>query len=262
VDHPSLYRAKAISVGPGSIEAFVPQVFGETSITITESMGSLPLGPMMGWVFFQAGNCEFPVWAGEGSGGGGGGADEVWIGNDAPTDAFKELWYDPDAPAPGSDEIWIGPDDPDAIATGFEIWYDTDAVPIDRTGSIIAWKQGTQAGIPLTTTDTTIYTISAPLTAGRQYEMKVTCRALNSTQYVNFTLSCAPVIAGFVMDVYAYTPTTYAFLNWDAIIRPTVTQTYAITIRARTGSGAGAVWTDGGGGIWITDKGAAIAPSP
>lgn len=97
---PSLYRAKAASVQAGVIQAFVPQVFGETPITITESLGPMPDATTMGWVFFQAGDADFPVWA---SGLGTGSAavpDEVWIGPDTPLASALELWYDTDAVAP------------------------------------------------------------------------------------------------------------------------------------------------------------------
>jgi hypothetical protein len=232
----SLYRAKAVAVRPGAIDAFVPQVFGEASITITESLGVMPAQPGMGWVFFQAGNCEFPVWAGVSplvelppS------VNEVWIGTDAPVDATSELWYDTDAvpvPLPVTD-------------------------PTPR--GIVAWKQGNQAAIPLTTTNAVIYTISATLTAGRMYELKFTCRALQASQYVNFTHTCTPVIAGFAIDAYAYIPTSYNFINWDSLVIPSVTQSYAITIYGRVASGTGNAWTDGGGGVWIKDIGPAIA---
>jgi hypothetical protein len=99
---PALYRAKAVDTTGRKVTAFVPAVFGEESVTIVDSVGALPADPGMGWVFFQAGNPEFPVWVGaqqgEGGGGGGGtGADEVWIGPNAPTDPAMELWYDTDA---------------------------------------------------------------------------------------------------------------------------------------------------------------------
>jgi len=116
---PSLYRAQAVSIKSGAVEAFVPQVFGETTITVTDALGTLPDAPTMGWVFFQAGNCEFPVWSsglgvgngngdGDGNGDGGGGdggggdvaVDEVWIGPEAPSGP-QELWFDPDAPVSG-----------------------------------------------------------------------------------------------------------------------------------------------------------------
>jgi hypothetical protein len=76
---------------------YVPAVFGNQSVEVSESIGSLPTQAEMGWVFFQAGNPEFPVWVGRlaSAGGGGGGDNEVWIGPDDP-DGGIELWYDTD----------------------------------------------------------------------------------------------------------------------------------------------------------------------
>jgi hypothetical protein len=153
VPYPSLYRAKAVSIRSGAVEAFVPQVFGETTITITDALGALPNQPTMGWVFFQAGNPEFPVWSagvsamGGGNGnGGGGGVDEVWVGPDAPT-GQQEMWFDTNAGPYGTlkvlvdgvwqtavitsggggtgvDEVSVGPAEPTSGTE--ELWYDTD----------------------------------------------------------------------------------------------------------------------------------------
>lgn len=106
--YPSIYRAKAVRIDPSSIQAFVPQVFGDTPITISSFLGAKP-GPSMGWVFFQSGDPDFPVWASGvsggggngGNGGGGGGIDEVWVGPDTPAGA-EEVWYDTDAVSPTS----------------------------------------------------------------------------------------------------------------------------------------------------------------
>jgi hypothetical protein len=113
VAYPSLYRAKAVSIRSGAVEAFVPQVFGESTITITDSLGALPVAPGMGWVFFQAGNPEFPVWSsglgsgnGNGDGQGAGVNDEVWIGPSAPP-GEQELWVDTDEePGAGITTAW------------------------------------------------------------------------------------------------------------------------------------------------------------
>ena len=63
--YPSLYRAKAVNVvrqnGSPVVTAYVPQVFGDTPIKITDFHGTAE--PGMGWVFFQSGNPEFPVWS-------------------------------------------------------------------------------------------------------------------------------------------------------------------------------------------------------
>lgn len=95
---PSVYRARAYQIRGGLTDVYVPQVFGETSVTVSEYLGGQPTAPGMGWVVFQGGNPEFPVWAGNlASGGEGGGTDEVWIGAEPPTSQTIELWLDVDA---------------------------------------------------------------------------------------------------------------------------------------------------------------------
>ena len=63
--YPSLYRAKAVNVvrqnGSPVMTAYVPQVFGDTPIKITDFHGAPE--PGMGWVFFQSGSPEYPVWS-------------------------------------------------------------------------------------------------------------------------------------------------------------------------------------------------------
>lgn len=98
---PSVYRARAVHINGAAIDVFVPQVFGETAIVVSEYLGGPPEEPGMGWVVFQGGNPEFPVWAGNlasgGTGGTGGGTDEVWVGPSEPTIPTIELWLDTDA---------------------------------------------------------------------------------------------------------------------------------------------------------------------
>jgi hypothetical protein len=60
--YPSIYRAKAVSVTSTALTALVPQVFGDVAITVTDIIGTPESG--MGWVFFQAGKADFPVWLG------------------------------------------------------------------------------------------------------------------------------------------------------------------------------------------------------
>lgn len=135
----ALYRARATQVNQdpkpdgsaGTIVAFIPTVFGEQPVQITESIGSMPTSPEMGWVFFQAGNPEFPVWVGKLASAGGGSS----------------------APAP--DEVWIGPDDPRPFNPAIEMWYDTDAVP--PTGVTGLPAGGTVAGQVLTKQSATDY---------------------------------------------------------------------------------------------------------
>ena len=58
--YPSIYRAKAVKFEAPVLTAFVPQVFGDVSIEVTDFLDDPVAG--MGWVFFQGGNPEFPVW--------------------------------------------------------------------------------------------------------------------------------------------------------------------------------------------------------
>jgi hypothetical protein len=62
-----------MQVNGAGLQAYVPQVFGESPIPITAYMGEPPSTPGMGWVMFQGGNPEFPVWLGVSVGGDSGG---------------------------------------------------------------------------------------------------------------------------------------------------------------------------------------------
>jgi hypothetical protein len=188
-------------------------------------------------------------------------------------------------------EVEIAAADPIGTNPTTELWYDTataaaallaSQVAFTPVGSvaatnvqsaiaevaseaargIVAWKMGTAAPASLTTTPVTIYTVAAPLVAGRMYEIFFNCRAVQSTQYVNFAGTVAPTTgAPFLCDVYSYAPTTYGFVEWHGLCVCTVTGTYTFTITAKTASSTGGVWTDSGGGIRITDVGPTIASS-
>ena len=90
--YPSIYRAKAVKYEAPVVTAFVPQIFGETAIEITDFIGTPAAG--MGWVLFQGGDPEFPVWS-SGLSGGGSVSDVVWVDPSEPG-ADMELWYDTD----------------------------------------------------------------------------------------------------------------------------------------------------------------------
>src|SRR5262252_8521471 len=66
--YPGAYRARALKVENGVITAYVPQVFGDTPITITDVLGGYPIAPSTGWVIFESGWAEFPVWSSGGDG--------------------------------------------------------------------------------------------------------------------------------------------------------------------------------------------------
>lgn len=60
--YPGIYRAKAVSLTGTKLTAFIPQVFGNTSVVIQDYAGAPATG--MGWVAFHGGNAEMPVWIG------------------------------------------------------------------------------------------------------------------------------------------------------------------------------------------------------
>ena len=102
---PGVYRAKAVKLDGKVLVTYVPQIYGDTSISVADVSGGFPSTfPTMGWVAFQAGVPENPVWLGGGSGGTGTGtvSDVVWVGTDAPADTSMELWFDTDEPTPVS----------------------------------------------------------------------------------------------------------------------------------------------------------------
>ena len=126
--YPGIYRAKAVQYQSPNLTVYVPQVFGDVTITVTEWITVPETG--MGWVMFQGGDPSFPVWvglAGSGSGGGGGGGtvtDVMWVGPSAPADPTVELWYDTDDPGSPVEPLWVGPEAP--IDPSVAWWYDTD----------------------------------------------------------------------------------------------------------------------------------------
>ena len=70
-EYPSIYRAKAVKLDGTRLTAYVPQVFGDTTVTIEDYVGGLPTTfPEMGWVSFQSGLADMPVWFGQGQGNG------------------------------------------------------------------------------------------------------------------------------------------------------------------------------------------------
>lgn len=64
MSYPAIYRARVTRIDGQRLTVFVPQVFGEASIVIDTFVGNLPTEAGLGWVMFEGGNPEFPVWAG------------------------------------------------------------------------------------------------------------------------------------------------------------------------------------------------------
>ena len=68
-----VYEGRIVSLGNGNATAFIPQVFGDVNVTISDFVHTPEVG--MGWVAFLSGNCEYPVWLSGAGGSGGGGSD-------------------------------------------------------------------------------------------------------------------------------------------------------------------------------------------
>lgn len=60
--YPGIYRAKCVRVDIDEIVAYVPQVFGDLPIPFGSVTGSLPQANDKGWVAFESGQANRPVW--------------------------------------------------------------------------------------------------------------------------------------------------------------------------------------------------------
>lgn len=141
-----IYRARCTQVQTGHIKAFVPQVFGDTEIIISDFLtGTLPT-PGPGWVGFISGDPEHPV----------------WLSVDMPeTEGFitaRGYWnYSTQTAAPpssgqvrwnGSDTLYIHKSDAD----GFE----RDLSSAVESGRVITVKSATGGKYTFTATGTTV----------------------------------------------------------------------------------------------------------
>jgi hypothetical protein len=103
-----VYRAVCLSidVDGGVVRCHVPQVFADETVTCLDVTGDLPSTGESGWVSFESGFPDRPVWLSAGGGsGGGGGTDEVWVGPSEPGSTI-ELWYDTDELADPDTARW------------------------------------------------------------------------------------------------------------------------------------------------------------
>ena len=97
---PGVYEGRIVSLGDGNVTAFVPQVFGDTTIVVSNFLSAPAVG--RGWITFQSGDPEHPVWlsgvvSSDGGGGfSGGGSDGFsFIQSDAPTPKKEgQTWFD------------------------------------------------------------------------------------------------------------------------------------------------------------------------
>ena len=145
----------------------------------------------MGWVSFQGGDPEFPVWTSGIGGGEGGGTvtDTLWVGPGAPPDPSIEMWWDTDEPPQGGggEEVYIGAEPPGA---GYELWFDTDAeapLTIDQRwntawGVVASGSMVVGNPLPLTAGALTLVTsnINFTMLTGRRYRIVMAIRAMRS----------------------------------------------------------------------------------
>lgn len=60
-----LYRARVVTPFlRGSCQVLIPQLYGDTLVTVTRFCSSLPTNPGFGWVSFESGDLSYPVWMG------------------------------------------------------------------------------------------------------------------------------------------------------------------------------------------------------
>ena len=106
-----MYRAVCLGADTDSlsVRCQVPQIFAEETVTCLDIIGSLPAEGTVGWVSFESGVPDRPIWMS----GLGGGVDSVL------------------------DEVFVGNDDPGIKKDGYEIWYDPDAVPDTSGGAFV-----------------------------------------------------------------------------------------------------------------------------
>lgn len=106
-----VYEGRIVSLGDGNASAFVPLVFGDTTIVISDFLGTPVVG--RGWVSFQAGDPEHPVWLSGAFSSDGGGevvpTDDktgfTFSQDDVPTaTAIGQTWYETDT---GHSYVWV-----------------------------------------------------------------------------------------------------------------------------------------------------------
>jgi hypothetical protein len=105
-----VYEGRIVSLGEGNATAFVPQVFGDTTIVISNFLATPVVG--RGWVTFQAGDPEHPVWlsgafvtAGGVAPPGEGGSGFTYSQDFPPTDPSEdETWFNT---VTGASYIWL-----------------------------------------------------------------------------------------------------------------------------------------------------------
>ena len=58
-----VYRAKAVTAyANGAAQVQIPQLYGDTLVTVTRFVNYPFTTPLMGWVMFEGADSSFPVW--------------------------------------------------------------------------------------------------------------------------------------------------------------------------------------------------------
>jgi hypothetical protein len=60
--YPGIYRARCIGVTGEDVKAYVPQVFGNVPIIVSNKTGEAPAPNSNGWVIFESAQASLPVW--------------------------------------------------------------------------------------------------------------------------------------------------------------------------------------------------------
>lgn len=63
-DFAGVYEARVIGTLDGDLVVVIPQVWGEDSVPLAGTAGSVPVIGDMGYVSFISGEREYPVWMG------------------------------------------------------------------------------------------------------------------------------------------------------------------------------------------------------
>lgn len=62
MSYAGVYRAKCVAVSGNEITAYIPQVYATKSVTFTSRTGVPPSPGDTGWVMFEGGRADYPVW--------------------------------------------------------------------------------------------------------------------------------------------------------------------------------------------------------
>lgn len=247
--YPSIYRAKAVQITSSKVVALVPQVFGTTPIDVTNFLGTPQVG--LGWIFFQAGQAEHPVWMGVAMGGNGDG------GGGGPS--LAEVWVDPDTPpdvilAAGETLLWVDTDEVDeeplapALAAHTYIWES----PALRAGTVGAgrvtvlvtrMRTGEAVTVLISKTDADGSDAQLMLLATQPGDLLILASSVTTMTWNRYQIASAPIDMGDHFEV----PGT--LVNSSGSF-PQVDEPLRVGVFLTVGAGGGAV----GAGSYVHDQ--------